>query len=79
MRVVKFDSETKRPNQTASSQVILGDHALSILNEINQQIENLRLDEDLLGPSPKLAPVDIQGVVLKEKLHFDLPGSLRQS
>jgi ABC-type tungstate transport system permease subunit len=45
----------------------------------NQQIENLRFDEDLVGTSPKLAPVDIQCVVLKEKLHCDLPGSLRQS
>ena len=54
-------------------QVILGDHALSILNQINQQIENLRLDGDLLVTPPKLAPGDIQGVVLEEKLHlYDL-------
>jgi hypothetical protein len=59
------------PNRV--QQVILGDHALSILNQINQQIENLRPDGDLLGTSPKLAPVDIQDVVLKEKLHFDPP------
>jgi hypothetical protein len=26
-----------------------------------------------VGTSPKLAPVDIQCVVLKEKLHFDPP------
>jgi hypothetical protein len=42
-------------------------------NQINQQIENLRPDGDLLGTSPKLAPLDIQDVVLKEKLHFDPP------
>jgi hypothetical protein len=47
------------------------------LHEINQQIENLWLDGDLLGTSPKLAPVDIQGIVLEEKLHLDdLQGSL---
>ena len=45
--------------------LMLGDHALSILHEINQQIENLWLDGDLLGTSSKLLPVDIQGVVLK--------------
>src|SRR5262249_29236500 len=67
---VRFRNETSGPNRV--QQVILGDHALSILNQMNQQIENLRLDGDLLGTSPKLAPVDIQGVVLKEKLHFDL-------
>ena len=53
----------------------LGDDSLS-LNHINQQIENLRPDGDLLGTSPKLAPVDIQDVVLKEKLHFDPPGRI---
>jgi hypothetical protein len=41
------------------------------LNHVNQQIENLRLDGDLLGTSPKLAPLDIQGIVLKAKLHLD--------
>ena len=42
-----------------------------------QQSENLRLDGDLLGTSPKLAPVDIQGIVLEQKLHLDdLLGSL---
>ena len=49
----------------------LGDDSLSILNHINQQIENLRLDGDLLGTSPKLAPLDIQGIVFKAKLHLD--------
>src|SRR5262249_40180610 len=68
---------TSGPNRV--QQIILGDHALSILNQINQQIENLRLDGDLLGTSPKLAPVDIQGIVLEEKLHLDdLLGSHRQ-
>jgi hypothetical protein len=73
MRVVKFDSETKRPDQIASSRSSLVTNALSILNQINQQIENLRPDGDLRGTSPKLAPVDIQDVVLKEKSHFDPP------
>jgi len=68
---VRLRNETSGPN--CVQQVILGDHALSILNQINQQIENLRPDGDLLGTSPKLAPVDIQDVVLKEKLHFDPP------
>src|SRR4029450_796363 len=68
---VRLGNETSGPNRV--QQVILGDHALSILNQINQQIENLRPDGDLLGTSPKLAPVDIQDVVLKEKLHFDPP------
>src|SRR5262249_4109172 len=72
---VRLGNETSGPNRV--QQVILGDHALSILNQINQQIENLRLDGDLLGTSPKLAPVDIQGIVLEEKLHLDdLLGSL---
>ena len=66
---VRLRNETSGPNRV--QQVILGDDALSILNHVNQQIENLRLDGDLLGTSPKLAPLDIQGIVLKAKLHLD--------
>src|SRR5262245_34325625 len=67
MRVV--GNETSGPNRV--QQVILGDHALSILNQINQQIENLRPDGDLLGTSPKLAPVTrqiLQGPRLTEAI-----------
>jgi hypothetical protein len=31
----------------------------------------VRLDGDLLGTSPKLAPLDILCIVLKAKLHLD--------
>src|SRR5262245_51147952 len=71
--LIRQSSEQKRRCRPRVQQVILGDHALSILNQINQQIENLRPDGDLLGTSPKLAPIDIQDVVLKENLHFDPP------
>ena len=68
----RLRNEASRPHRV--QQVILADHALSVLNKVSQQIENLRLDCNPLGTVPKLPPVDVQRPIPKEKLHTDLQG-----
>jgi len=49
-------------------QFVLGDDPVVIANEVNEQIENLRLDGHELISSPQLAPRDIDFVSGKMKI-----------
>ena len=44
MRVNRAVSETMRPSQTASDEVILADDPLAVLDQVRQQVEDLGLD-----------------------------------
>jgi hypothetical protein len=46
MRLVRVDSETMRPPQTDAMRSSFADDAIAILDAINQNVENLRLDRD---------------------------------
>jgi hypothetical protein len=47
------------------------------LHQIDQQIEDLRLQCDQLRPAPQLASVDVEKVIAKKKFHIGLqkPGA----
>ena len=53
-------------------QFVLGDDPVVIANEVNEQVENLRLDGHELACSPQLAPRDIDFNVGKTKIQ-DIP------
>jgi hypothetical protein len=65
MRVVSADSETMRPPQTLANQIVLADHALTIVDQVLEQIEDLRRQADDDIATPQLALGGIQLVVVK--------------
>jgi len=52
MRLVSVESDTIRPLQTAAIRSSLLTTAVTVLHQINQQIEYLRLDGNRLGAAP---------------------------
>ncbi len=54
-------------------QIVLGDDVVAILDQVNQEIEHLRLDRDALAAAGQLAEVDIEHMVGKVKLHGFIP------
>jgi hypothetical protein len=55
------------PNR--SDKIVLANHAITVLDEIQQQVEHLRLKRDELSAPPKLAAIRIEYLVFKAKLH----------
>src|SRR5215467_12707186 len=50
-------------------QVVLAHHAVSVLDQVDQQVEHLRLQSNQLGASPKLSAICIKYMIFKEELH----------
>jgi hypothetical protein len=59
-------------------QVVLGHHPVAVLHEIEQQVENLRLDRDRLGAAPQLSSGLVEAELAKRKPHGDLLRRHRQ-
>src|SRR4029077_19306422 len=70
MRLVKggVGNDPATPNRC--NQVVLADHPVAVLNQINQQVEYLRLDGNGLGAAAQFAPVGVKCMIAKEKLHW---------
>ncbi len=58
-----------------SDEIILADDAVAVLQQVNQQVEHLRLDGNGLGTAAQLASVGIKRMIGKEKLHVGAPKS----
>src|SRR4029453_4221493 len=63
---VRHDSAA--PNR--SDKIVLANHAITVLDEIQQQVEHLRLKRDELRSPPKLPAIRIEYLVFKAKLHL---------
>ena len=63
MRLVSVDSETMRPCQMRLDQIVLGDDAVAVLDQVNQQIEHLRLDCDILAAAGQFAHGGVEHMV----------------
>ncbi len=72
IRLVRVDSETIRPSQIFSNQIVLGDDAVAILDEKNEEVEHLRLDGNAFAATRQLAAVDVKYMIRKEKLHASI-------
>ncbi len=71
MRLVSVESDTMRPPQTAAIRSSLLTTRSRFCDQVDQQIEHLRLDRDQFGAAPKLPPVDVKHMIFKAKLHRD--------
>jgi hypothetical protein len=58
-------------------EIVPADNAVTVLHEVGQEIEYLRLDRDRGRATAQLAPIDIKYMVSKEKLHFGVPQRAR--
>ena len=54
-------------------QIVLGDDVVAVFDQVNQEIEHLRLDRHALAAAGQLAKVDIKHMVGKMKLHGFIP------
>ena len=57
------------PAPDRGDEIVLADDAVAALQQVQQQVEDLRLDRDGLGAATQLAPVGIKHMIGKEKLH----------
>ena len=64
----RIGNDSATPNRC--NQVVLADHPVTVLDQINQQVEYLRLDGNGLGATAQLAPVGVKCMIAKEKLHW---------
>lgn len=62
---VRYDPAA--PNR--SDKIVLANHAVAVLDEIQQHVEHLRLKRDELRAPPKLLAIRIKYLVFKAKLH----------
>src|SRR4029453_1345082 len=60
------------PNR--SDKIVLANNAVTVLDEIQQQVEHLRLKRDKLRAPPKLPAIRIEYLVFKAKLHVRARG-----
>ena len=79
MRLVRVESDTIRPPQTEAMRSSLLTNSVAVLHQVNQEVEHLRLDGNRFGTAVKLAPLGIEGVIGKAKLHVVAPVGARGS
>ena len=65
MRRVRVDSETMRPPLTDTIRSSFADDAIAILDEINQNVENLRLDRDNGAAQAQFTTFVVQRKIIK--------------
>ena len=54
-------------------QIVLGDDVVAVFDQMNQEIEHLRLDRHAFAAAGQLAKIDIKHMVGKVKLHGFIP------
>ena len=60
-------------------EVVLADHAVAVVQQVNQQVEYLRLNRDASGTAAQLAPVGVKRVIGEAELHVGAPTTERRS
>jgi hypothetical protein len=68
----RFRDDPPAPDRL--QEIVLADDAVAILHQIDQEVEDLRLDRDQPGAVAQLAPAYIECVVAEDKLYV---GSVR--
>jgi hypothetical protein len=54
-------------------EIVLADDAVAVAQQVDQQVEHLRLDRNELRPAAQLAPLDIERVVAELEVHPSSP------
>ena len=78
IRLVKVDSETIRPPHTECQQIVLGDDAVAIADQVHQQVEHLRFQRDRFAAPPQFAALHVEHMIGKAKLHPSPAAVLKQ-
>jgi|SRR6516225_10976212 len=73
IRLDSADSDTIRPPTHRFQQVVLADHAIAVLHQIDQQVEDLRLERDQCAAAPQFATVAIEAMIPKAELQARPP------
>jgi len=60
-------------------QVVLADHAIAVLHQIDQQIEDLGFEGERLATAPQFAPLAVEHVIAGREEHLALPKGRRPS
>ena len=71
MRLVRADSLTKRSPHTSSSSSSLRDHAIAVAHQVDEHVEDLRLDRDRMTAPSNLEEHGIDLGVAEEVRHAD--------
>ena len=71
MRLNSADSETMRPCQIGGQQFVLADHAVTVPDEMDQEIEDLGLDGNQ-GAATQFAAVGVEDTVFKQVTQITL-------
>ena len=71
---VEFGDDAAVPD--GLDQVILGDDAVTVLDQVNQEIKHLRLDRDGLAAAGQFAQGSVKHMVGKVKLQVFVPASV---
>ena len=65
MRLVRVEFRDDASLPDRGNQVVLADHAVTIADEVLQEVKNERLNGDQHAPVPQLAPIRVERIVLK--------------
>ena len=63
MRLLSVELRHDAAAPDRGDQVVLGDDPVAVLNQIDKQIKDLRLDLDQIRAAPQLAPADVERIV----------------
>ena len=65
MRSTLMKGRCSGSSENMLDQVVFADHPLTIANDKLQQIKNLRLHVDPIGPTPQFLTTDVEGKVFE--------------
>ena len=72
MRLVSVELGNDSPFPDGVEQIILADHPCTVVDQVDEQIEDLRSDIDQLGAAPQLAAILIYRIFTELKWHSGL-------
>jgi hypothetical protein len=67
----RFSDDAATPDRL--QQVILADDVLAVLDEVEQQVEDLRPDGNSLGMPGQFPSIRVERIVFEQILHFRAP------
>ena len=73
MRLVSVEFRHDAALPDGGDEVVLADHALAMLDQVDQEIEHLRLERNQIAAAPEFAPVRVEGISLKEICQISSP------
>jgi hypothetical protein len=67
----RFRHDAAAPHRL--KQIVLGDHAVTVLHQVDQEIEDLRLERCRRAAAPQFPAVGVEGMITKAELQTRIP------